>query len=163
MNIGVIISAFDPINIGHLCMAANALNSGRFNKVYFIVIGGKTSISYDHRIIMCALNIENSKLDILYNDSLKNCKIPIEALPVIRRSFRDFEVICTKEEYIRMAEHKMSPEMYLSNNFYIIKTLSKSMDYVSENIVQLIKDDKEIFPFVTEKVKHFIYKNNLYK
>lgn len=184
MKIGILLGSFSPIHMGHLYMAASALNDNLVDRVIFVPSvqnpwKDEVEVSFNHRCFMVQLAI----------DELEHCRL----------SSIDFR---TPEPHFSSDTLKLLKEDYPEDEFYLIvgadivddikdwnegdwilenfklivvnrkghpfKTavdgyISNTLEISSTMIRFLIKEGKQVYPLVPKVVSQYIKRFNLYK
>lgn len=182
MKVGLLLGSFDPIHIGHVHMATEALNRGLVDQVFFVPTMQNPWKEYKpvDFSIRCAM-IKDTIAPI------KNCYLcSVEAelrppfhssktLKAIKEDFpgADFYIIIGVDTAVTIQEWYDSD--WILDNVDIITVsrsgyedtaivdIDKSIDVSSTFIRRMVKEGKIIYPLVTEKVNNYIQNLNLYK
>lgn len=182
MRVGLLLGSFDPIHIGHVHMATEALNRDLVDQVFFVP------------------TMQNPWKEHKATDFGIRCSMIREAIAPVKKCF-----LCTIEAQLRPPYYSSTtlrailrdfPEAdfylivgtdtavhidnwyegdWISKNFKFITVtrpdfddtaivdIDKSIDVSSSNIRKMVKEGKIIYPLVTEKVNNYIQNLNLYK
>ena len=182
MKVGLLLGSFDPIHIGHVHMATEALNRDLVDQVWFVPT--MHNPWKEHKPADFGMRCQMIKDTI---SPLKKCSLcSIEAqlrppyhssktLKAIKEDFpgAEFSIIVGVDTAVTIPEWYDSG--WILTNVDIITVarpgyddtalvdIDKSIDISSTFIRNMIKEGKIVYPLVTEKVNNYIQNLNLYK
>lgn len=186
MKIGLLFGTFDPIHIGHINMAASALNSEIVNHILFVptmqnVFKDDKPANFYYRCHMIYLALQG----------IKNCEIcsidyksstpyySYKTLTLIKEIYPEDELYLIIGADVYDTIDLWENSQWIKDNFKIIVVtrpghpvnsdisykhmIFENFDVSSTTIRHLIKSGKETIPLIPKSVKHFIEKYELYK
>jgi len=188
-GVGIFGGTFDPIHLGHLICAEYVFGKRNLEKIIFIpckTSPHKTNINSTeslHRLEMIKIAIA----DIPYFDysdfEINNDKISysIDTLTHLKKEYENLELIIGEDNFLGLDTWK-NPEkiielctiLVLKRNLHTNKNENKyaksvvyldspNIDISATDIRNRIQNNQPINFLVTEKVRQYIYANNLYE
>lgn len=187
--VGIFGGTFDPIHLGHLICAQSVYEKRKLEKIIFIpckISPHKRDIISSeslHRLEMIKLAID----DIPYFDysdfeiSKEEISYSVDTLNHFENKYDNLELIMGEDNFLSLDTWKetekiieLSTIIVLQRNISVTpekNKYSKSVVYLDSpkidisatDIRERIKNNKPINFLVTEKVRQYIYLNNLYR
>lgn len=171
-KVGYVFGSFDPIHIGHLSIATQALNDNIVDKVIFVPAKqnpwkkGVTDFNIRCKMLYDTLkNIDNvSFTDIeKYVDS----QFAFDVLEAIEKylngRLKNNEKICiitTQETYDEIPNWYKGKEILEKYEFHIV---NMPITIHSTDVRNMIKDGKIPYPYITKEVYDIIKEKGLYR
>lgn len=173
MKIGIILGSFSPIHIGHLYMASSALNEGLVDKVIFVPSvqnpWKETSISFEHRLSMIQLAIEDleycgvSNIDFMTTSPHYSSN----TLKLLKEEYPNDKLCLLVGTDVFNQIRDWHEGNWILGNFKLIEIGRDSDAYlgtVSSTIIrELAKNGKYLYPLVPKVVEEYIKRNKLYE
>ena len=169
MKLGILLGSFDPIHIGHLCMAQNALNENLVDNVIFVPAyqnpWKSKSTDYGDRYCMTKFAIKNMKKCSISNIELDTPEphYTSDTLKYLKEIYPNDELYLLMGEDVYNDISKWYEGEWILSNFKFIMYSRNVYNISSTEIRNLIKENKQIYPLVPESVCEYIAINNLYK
>lgn len=169
MKIGILLGSFDPIHIGHLCMAQNALNENSVDRVIFVPAyqnpWKSKSTDYGDRYYMVKFAIKNMKKCYVSNIELDTPKphYTSDTLKYLKETYPNDDLYLLVGEDVHNSISEWHEGKWILNNFKFIIYSRNIYNISSTEIRNLIKENKQIYPLVPQSVCDYITINNLYK
>lgn len=188
-KIGVYGGTFDPIHNGHLITAQAVREIRNLDKIIFIpafVSPHKLNVissSNEHRLNMINLAIEG--VDYLECSDMeikrKDISYTIDTLTELKKSYKEIELIIGYDNLFKFDTWKNPQEIVKLVKLVVLKRKSNitgitnqyfdKAEFVDTPIIEIsgtsirerVKNNMPIDFLVPDKVKQYIYKNNLYK
>ncbi|HZW37895.1 MAG TPA: nicotinate-nucleotide adenylyltransferase [Ignavibacteriaceae bacterium] len=188
-KIGVYGGTFDPIHNGHLITAQAVREIRNLDKIIFIpafVSPHKLNVissSNEHRLNMINLAIEG--VDYLECSDMeikrKDISYTIDTLTELKKSYKEIELIIGYDNLFKFDTWKNPQEIVKLVKLVVLKRKSiitgitnqyfDKAEFVDTPIIEIsgtsirerVKNNMPIDFLVPDKVKQYIYKNNLYK
>ena len=187
MKIGFILGSFDPIHIGHIAMATEALNAGLVDKVLFVV--AKKNVWKEHKatyyermhmVTSAIYNIPNMEVSNVEEFIEEPCysyktieklkeQYPSDELYFIAgedvvksiSSWKNYQDILKVVDFITVTRESSEGTVPFEVNLgYKVKL---KLDISSTKVRYLLNNDKQVFPYILPQTEKFIKNNNLYK
>ena len=182
MKVGILLGSFNPIHMGHLHMAASALNAGLVDDVVFVPSvqnpwKEKHSVDFRNRCFMISLAIDDMEHFSLSSIDYRNSEpyYSSNTLKMLKEEYPDDELFLIVGSDIVREIEKWNDGQWILDNFKLIviardgcKNLDlvdipKTLDVSSTEIRELAKDKKQIYPLVPKVIAQYIKRFNLYK
>ena len=191
MKIGVYIGSFNPVHLIHEKIVDSLLEDNTLDKVIVVPTNSnyhlkKGLVSYDNRFSMLKLAFENKSVIIsdlekekyhftYENINILNEKYPNDELYLIIgadnlfefNTWKNYEEILNKSNLIIIGRNDLNMQEYINNNFTNYKfrfIIKEPLGELSSTLIrESIKSNKNVDEYLSEPVKKYIYKNNLYK
>ena len=182
MKVGILLGSFNPIHMGHLHMAASALNAGFVDDVVFVPSvqnpwKEKCSVDFRNRCFMISLAIDDMEHCSLSSIDYRNSEpyYSSNTLKMLKEEYPDNELFLIVGSDIVKEIEKWNDGQWILDNFKLIviardgcKNLDlvdipKTLDVSSTEIRELAKDKKQIYPLVPKVIAQYIKRFNLYK
>jgi len=190
LKIGILGGTFDPIHVGHLITAQRLIEIRNLEKIIFIpafISPHKTEIqnsSAEHRLNMVKLAIENiSYFDFSSIEAFKKeVSYSIDTIKEFKKVYDEIELIIgydniekfytwkNPDEILQLAKLVVmqreidKKEIQKDKYFYAAEFVdTPQIDISATEIRNRVKNNLPIDFLVPEKVKEYIFKNNLYK
>jgi nicotinate-nucleotide adenylyltransferase len=182
-RVGVLLGSFDPIHMGHLYMAASALNDNLVDRVIFVPSvqnpWKENSTDFRHRCFMVQLAID--ELDHCYLSSIdfrtSEPHYSVNTLMLLKEEYPDDELyLIIGADVVDEIKNWKDGEWILENfkliavnrHGYEFKTavdgyISNTLEISSTVIRYLAKEGKQLYPLVPKVVNQYIKRYNLYK
>lgn len=188
-KIGVYGGTFDPIHNGHLITAQAVREIRNLDKIIFILAFvsphklNVISSSNEHRLNMINLAIEG--VDYLECSDMeikrKDISYTIDTLTELKKSYKEIELIIGYDNLFKFDTWKNPQEIVKLVKLVVLKRKSNitgitnqyfdKAEFVDTPIIEIsgtsirerVKNNMPIDFLVPDKVKQYIYKNNLYK
>ena len=183
MKIGLILGSFDPLHIGHLAMATEALNAGYVDRVEFIVakqnVWKINSTPYEIRLKLAEKAVEEIPGCFISNverDSSEPC-FAYKGLEKIKKLYSNDELYIIGGSDMFASIDKWSHFDWIKENFKFIGAIRDRQAFAvrvdacidpcinisSTKVRQLIRDNKIAQPWISLDLEDLIYKYGLYK
>lgn len=186
--VGIFGGTFDPIHLGHLICAQYVFEKRNLEKIKFIpckISPHKTNVSSTeslHRLEMIKLAIA----DIPYFDysdfeiNKEGISYSVDTLLHFKNKYENLEFIIGEDNFPSLDTWKQPEKIIeLSTIIVLLRNISvtpnknkyaKSVVYLNSPIIDInatdirdrIKNNRPINFFISEKVRQYIYSNNLY-
>ncbi len=171
-KIGFFGGSFNPVTNAHIKLIKSVIIKEKLDKVYFVPMGNlyekQGLIDFKHRKNMIKLAIENEeKIDILdFLNDINHKMYAIDTFKLIDEKFKNADryFIMGTDNYDKITNWK-DAEALKDNYKYIVldrKTESDTKEISSTIVRNKIINKESIEDLVPNKVKSYIYKNNLY-
>ena len=189
MKIGLYFGSFNPIHIGHLIIAINAINTTLLDQVWFILSpqnphkNSSTLLNENHRLSLIKLAIENESKLKASNIEFKlprpsytidtityiTEKYPADEFAIIMGSdsfnnlpkWKNFELLIKNTTLYIYERPNFKIDNYLKAKIYILN--APLLEISSTHIREMIKKGKSIRYMVPDVVKDEIDNNNYYR
>lgn len=182
MKVGLLLGSFDPIHIGHVHMATEALNRGLVDQVFFVPT--MQNPWKEHKPVDFSIRCAMIKDTIA---PIKNCYLcsveeqlrpPFHSSTTLKAILSDFPeaefyLIVGIDTAVHINDWYEGDWIAKNFKFITVKRpdfdetavydIDKSIDVSSTSIRRMVKEGKIIYPLVTEKVNNYIQNLNLYK
>ncbi len=186
--VGILGGTFDPIHLGHLICAQYVLENRNLEKIIFIpckISPHKTNVTSadgKHRMEMIKLAItdipyfESSDYEV-QNDGIS---YTINTLQYLKNKYEKLELIIGEDNFLKLDTWKQPEEIIQLSTVLVLKRdihaaqkenkFAKSVVYLNSpkidisatDIRRRVQNNQPINFLVTEKVRRYIYTNNLY-
>ena len=182
MKIGILLGSFNPIHMGHLHMAASALNAGLVDEVVFVPSvqnpWKKTySADFRNRCFMISLAIDDMENCSLSSIDYRNTEPYYSAntLKMLKEEYPEDELLLIVGVDTVLQIRNWTDGDWILENFGIITVarngyyepgvvdIPKTLDVSSTEIRELVKEKKQIYPLVPKVIAQYIKRYNLYK
>lgn len=181
MKIGLLLGSFDPIHIGHVCMATSALNSNLVDYVAFVPSmqnpWKEKSTDFDTRCFMIRLTIADiPHCGVLETDSLTQAPhYSYNTLKILKEANPEHEYYLIVGTDVATEIKNWYNGEWILKNFHLITVarpgyedtgivdIPMSLDISSTYIRNLFINKKITQPLVHTAVETFIESRNLYK
>ena len=182
MKVGILLGSFNPIHMGHLHMAASALNAGLVDDVVFVPSvqnpwKEKHSVDFRNRCFMISLAIDDMEHCSLSSIDYRNSEpyYSSNTLKMLKEEYPDDELflIVGADSVTEIGDWNEGD--WILQNFGLITVarngyedtaivdIPKTLDVSSTEIRELAKDKKQIYPLVPKVIAQYIKRFNLYK
>ena len=188
--VGIMGGTFDPIHLGHLITAQAVREIRSLNKIIFIpafISPFKTSnkiLDSTHRLKMIKLAVEGIPFFDFSDVELKrkNISFTIDTLKELKRTYNKIELIIGFDNIIDFNKWKEPDEILKIAKVVVLKREASiepkekdkyynSAVFVNTPVIEVssseirkrVSDNLPINFLVPDKIKKYIYKNNLYK
>ncbi|MFO7525137.1 MAG: nicotinate-nucleotide adenylyltransferase [Ignavibacteriaceae bacterium] len=189
-KVGVYGGTFDPIHIGHLITAQSVREIRELDKIIFVpafLSPHKLDIKAsapEHRINMLKLAIKNIDFfDITeFEINQQNISYTIDTLKELKKYYDELELIIGYDNIFKFYTWREPDEILKLATLIVLKRKSsypppyedkyfnkaefvqtRGIEVSSTDIRERVKHGQPINYLVTEEVKDYIYKHNLYK
>lgn len=166
-KVGYVFGSFDPIHIGHISIAMQALNDNIVDKVMFVPAKQnpwkKGTTYFNIRCEMLRASLSN--LDDVGFTDIENrveSQFTFDVLEAIEKELNDNEKMClitTQETFDEIPKFFKGDEILEK---YEIHVVNMSINVHSTDIRNMIQDNKKPFPYITKEVYEIIKENGLY-
>lgn len=181
MKVGILLGSFNPIHMGHLHMAASALNAELVDEVVFVPSvqnpwKEKYSVDFRNRCFMISLAIDDMEHCSLSSIDYRNSEpyYSSNTLKMLKEDYPDDELyLIVGEDTVHSIEEWHEGHWILDNfNLIVIARgldcyphidIPKTLEVSSTEIRELAKDKKQIYPLVPKVIAQYIKRFNLYK
>ena len=180
MKIGILLGSFNPIHMGHLHMAASALNAELVDEVVFVPSvqnpwKKKYSADFRNRCFMISLAIDDMENCSLSSIDYRNSEpyYSSNTLKMLKEEYPDDELYLIVGSDIVKDIENWNDGRWILDNFNIITVarkgydgnpdIPKTLDVSSTEIRELVKEKKQIYPLVPKVIAQYIKRYNLYK
>lgn len=188
-RVGIFGGTFDPIHIGHLITAQFLFEKRNLDKLFFIpcyISPHKTDVKNalsEHRLKMVELSIEGISYFSCSDFEINKAGISytIDTLREFKKHFDELELIIGYDNIFAFDTWKEPDEIFNLAKVVVMKRTTDKIpdekdkyyqlaEFIDTPIIEVssteirkrIKEKKSIDFLVTEKVKQYIYKYNLY-
>ena len=181
-KIGVLLGSFNPIHMGHLHMAASALNAGLVDEVVFVPSvqnpwKKKYSADFRNRCFMISLAIDDMENCSLSSIDYRNTEpyYSSNTLKMLKEEYPEDELLLIVGVDTAIQIRNWTDGDWILENFGIITVarngyyepgvvdIPKTLDVSSTEIRELVKEKKQIYPLVPKVIAQYIKRYNLYK
>jgi nicotinate-nucleotide adenylyltransferase len=179
MKIGILLGSFDPIHIGHIYMAVSVLNKGLVDKVIFTPTVQNPwkehkAVDFGDRCFMIQLAIDNIPGCVL---SCADYRTPephysSNVLEILKEEYPDDELYLIVGADLVSSIGYWHEGKWILDNFKLITIdregyddsadIKQTISISSTEIREMIKNHKQIYPFVPKVVINYIKENHLY-
>ena len=182
MKVGILLGSFNPIHMGHLHMAASALNAGLVDDVVFVPSvqnpwKEKYSVDFRNRCFMISLAIDDMEHCSLSSIDYRNSEpyYSSNTLKMLKEEYPDDELFLIVGADSATEIGDWNEGDWILQNFGLITVarngyedtaivdIQKTLDVSSTEIRELAKDKKQIYPLVPKVIAQYIKRFNLYK
>ena len=182
MKVGILLGSFNPIHMGHLHMAASALNAELVDEVVFVPSvqnpWKKTySADFRNRCFMISLAIDDMENCSLSSIDYRNTEPYYSAntLKMLKEEYPEDELLLIVGVDTVLQIRNWTDGDWILENFGIITVarngyygpgvvnIPKTLDVSSTEIRELVKEKKQIYPLVPKVIAQYIKRYNLYK
>ena len=182
MKVGILLGSFNPIHMGHLHMAASALNAELVDEVVFVPSvqnpwKKKYSADFRNRCFMINLAIDDMENCSLSSIDYRNTEPYYSAntLKLLKEEYPDDELLLIVGVDTAIQIRNWTDGDWVLENFGIITVarngyyepgvvdIPKTLDVSSTEIRELVKEKKQIYPLVPKVIAQYIKRYNLYK
>ena len=178
---------FDPIHIGHLLAAEQAVSLYKFNKVIFVPAGNPWMKSSNiesafHRLNMIKLEIKDNSLfeatDIEFGMQEPSFTIDTLDLLIKNNPQNEYSLIMGSDNIMKFDKWKSYKKILQNYQIYVYKRQGFVPKHQHENIIllddcphiktsssqirELIRNEKDISHIVPKNIVKYLYKNNLH-
>ena len=179
---GVYGGSFNPIHMGHLHMAASALNAELVDEVVFVPSvqnpwKKKYSADFRNRCFMISLAIDNMENCSLSSIDYRNTEpyYSSNTLKMLKEEYPDDELFIIVGVDVAPQIGDWNEGDWILQNFGLITVarngyedtdivdIPKTIDVSSTEIRELVKEKKQIYPLVPKVIAQYIKRYNLYK
>lgn len=181
MIIGIFGGTFDPPHLGHLGLAQNALKSKLVDQVWFVPCVshrfGKEPVSYDHRLEMCRLMVEDDP-NIWVCDIERTLECPgytyylVKALQAAHKEHQ-FRLLAGADIFFeRQKWHRYDDIVKLAPPIYVARkgikeipgpTLSAPMEVSSTALREALERGQRPYNLMSANVINYLESLMLYK
>ena len=181
-RIGFLLGSFNPIHMGHLHMAASALNAELVDEVVFVPSvqnpwKKKYSADFRNRCFMINLAIDDMEHCSLSSIDYRNTEpyYSSNTLRMLKEEYPDDELFLIVGADIASEIGGWNEGEWILQNFKLITVardgfenmigidISKTLNVSSTEIRELVKNKKQIYPLVPKVIAQYIKRYNLYK
>ena len=182
MRVGILLGSFNPIHMGHLHMAASALNAELVDEVVFVPSvqnpwKKKYSADFRNRCFMISLAIDDMENCSLSSIDYRNSEpyYSSNTLKMLKEEYPDDELYLIVGSDIVKDIENWNEGQWILDNFKLIVVarngcknldlidIPKTLDVSSTEIRELVKEKKQIYPLVPKVIAQYIKRYNLYK
>ena len=182
MKVGILLGSFNPIHMGHLHMAASALNAGFVDDVVFVPSvqnpwKEKYSVDFRNRCFMISLAIDDMEHCSLSSIDYRNTEpyYSSNTLKMLKEEYPDDKLFLIVGVDVAPQIGDWNEGDWILQNFGLITVarngyedidivdIPKTIDVSSTEIRELAKDKKQIYPLVPKVIAQYIKRFNLYK
>ena len=179
MKIGFLLGSFDPIHMGHLHMAASALNCDLIDEVVFVPTvqnPWKTdSTDFRNRCFMIQLAIDDMEHCSMSSIDYRNTTpyYSVNTLKMLQEEYPEDELyLIVGADIVNNIKDWHEGEWILKNfdfitiardGFEATSDITKTLNISSTEIRTLANNNKMIYPLVPKVVSQYIKRFNLYK
>ena len=180
-RIGLLLGSFNPIHMGHLHMAASALNEGLVDEVVFVPSvqnpwKDEHSADFRNRCFMINLAIDDMEHCSLSSIDYRTPEphYTSNTLKLLMEEYPEDELYLIVGEDIALNIENWHEGDWILDNFELITIargegvhagvdIPKTLNVSSTEIRGLAKDKKQIYPLVPKVISQYIKRYNLYK
>ena len=180
MKVGILLGSFNPIHMGHLHMAASALNAELVDEVVFVPSvqnpwKKKYSADFRNRCFMISLAIDDMEHCSLSSIDYRNTDpyYSVNTLKMLQEEYPEDEVyLIVGADAVNTIKDWHEGE-WIFENFNLITIarqgseaealIKKTINVSSTEIRELVKEKKQIYPLVPKVIAQYIKRYNLYK
>ena len=181
-RVAFLLGSFNPIHMGHLHMAASALNAELVDEVVFVPSvqnpwKKKYSADFRNRCFMISLAIDDMENCSLSSIDYRNTEPYYSAntLKLLKEEYPDDELLLIVGVDTAVQIRNWTDGDWILENFGIITVarngyyepgvvdIPKTLDVSSTEIRELVKEKKQIYPLVPKVIAQYIKRYNLYK
>ena len=182
MKVGILLGSFNPIHMGHLHMAASALNAELVDEVVFVPSvqnpwKKKYSADFRNRCFMISQAIDDMENCSLSSIDYRNSEpyYSSNTLKMLKEDYPDDELYLIVGSDIVKDIENWNEGQWILDNFKLIVVarngcknldlidIPKTLDVSSTEIRELVKEKKQIYPLVPKVIAQYIKRYNLYK
>lgn len=182
MKVGFLLGSFNPIHMGHLHMAASALNNNLVDEVVFVPSvqnpwKEKYSVDFRNRCFMISLAIDDMEHCSLSSIDYRNTEpyYSSNTLKMLKEEYPDDELFLIVGADTATEIGDWNEGDWILQNFGLITVarngyediaivdIRKTLDVSSTEIRELAKEKKQIYPLVPKVISQYIKRFNLYK
>lgn len=179
-KIGFLLGSFDPVHIGHLCMATEALNLNLVNKVIFVPSfqnpWKEKSVDFRHRCAMLTRatayipNCSVSEVEKLLNSPYYS----YNTLKVLKEQYRNDELyLIVGADVASEIKNWYQGEWILKNYKLLIVNrhgylynghidIQRTINISSTDLRNMYQNGKQVYPLIPKEVDDYIKKYKIY-
>lgn len=168
MKIAFFLGSFDPPHVGHMHVINRALNEVDIVAVVPTIQNPwkENSTDFELRSKMLEDMVEPFGMSVLIQEVEKELEAPYysyKTLEKLKDIYKNHELylICGNDVYGEM--HNWKNSEWIFQNFNMLPISRNIINISSTTIRNLVKEGKEIYPYVSKGVRSIIKENNLYK
>lgn len=169
-KVGYVFGSFDPFHIGHLSIATQALNDNIVDKVIFVPAKqnpwkkGTTDFNIRRKMLHDTLkNIDNISFTDIEN--YVDSQFAFDVLDAIEKELKQLNrnwkicILTTQETYDEIPNWYKGKEILEKYEIHIVNMPIKIH---STDVRNMIKDNKNPYPYITKEVYGIIKEEDLY-
>lgn len=169
-KVGYILGSFDPLHIGHLSIATQALNDNIVDKVIFVPAKQnpwkKWTTEFNIRCKMLHDTLKN--IDNMWFSDIENyvdSQFAFDVLEAIEEELKQLNrndkicILTTQETYDEIPNWYKGKEILEKYEFHIV---NMPINIHSTDVRNMIKDNKTPYPWVTKETYDVIKEKGLY-
>lgn len=182
MKVGILLGSFNPIHMGHLHMAASALNAELVDEVVFVPSvqnpwKNKYSADFRNRCFMIQLAIDDMEHCSLSSIDYRNTEpyYSVNTLKMLKEEYPEDDLYVIVGVDIVNDIKNWHEGQWILDNFKLITIaregyldagipdIRKTLNVSSTEIRELAREKKQIYPLVPKVIAQYIKRYNLYK